>query len=905
MAEGPTGDRGNAAPGAQSGDGGPRAAQARIAYHALAAADVLAALEVDGERGLNGDEIASRRRHYGENRLAGDAGAHPLLIFVRQFTDLMIVVLLVAAIVAGLIGEAIDAVAILVIVLLNGVIGFIQEYRAERALQALQRLSAPRVEALRDGTAVRVAENELVPGDIVLLEAGKVVPADLRLIQSTNLMIDEAPLTGESLPVIKDAEAVVAAEATLPERATMAHKGTYVASGHARCVTVTTGSHTELGMIATLMREHERPMTPLQKRLANFGRWLSASILVICAIVFAAGLLRDEVPLLMFLTAVSLAVAAIPEALPAVVTIALAMGAKRMAAQDALIRRLPAVETLGSVTVICCDKTGTLTQNLMRAERFYSTEMELDQLPAADAGDKTWSAIGRAMALNNDAKIAPDGTIRGDSTEVAILEAAEGSGYSRRELERTWPRTGEVPFTAQRRRMTTVHQGPDDWLVVVKGAPEAVLPLCRDQLGGQGSPVELQRETLLRVAEEAARQGARMLAFAQRRLTAAPVDTGGEDLERDLTFLGLIALADPPRPRVKEALASCRTAGIAVAMITGDHPATAAAIADRLGMDNDGERVVTGVALQALSDEQRAEAVRGTQIYARVSPEQKYDIVTALQRTGECVAMTGDGVNDAPALKRADIGVAMGQKGTDVAREAADTVLLDDNFATIVAAIREGRRIYDNIRKFIKYTMTSNAGEIWTIFLAPFLGLPLPLLPIQILWINLVTDGLPGLALGVEPAEDNVMKRRPRPPDENVFARGMWQHVIWVGLLIGALSLGAQAWAYHRGSENWQTVVFTVLTLSQLAHALAIRSDRGSIFAIGWFGNPALLGAVVLTLGLQMAVVYLEPLQPIFKTTGLTVEELAVCLGLPWVVFVAVETEKWLVRRGLIYRGYS
>jgi Ca2+-transporting ATPase len=874
---------------------------AREDFHTPPVGEVLADFGVDPERGLGEDEVAARRQVYGDNQLAGDGGSRPALILVRQFTDLMIVVLVVAALVAGLIGEMLDAVAILVIVLLNGIVGFIQEYRAERALQALQRLSAPHVEALRDGRASRVAEAALVPGDIIRLEAGDVVPADLRLIRSANLMIDEAPLTGESLPVAKDAEAEVAAETAVAERANMAHKGTLVNSGHALCVTVATGAQTELGRIAELMRGRERPLTPLQRRLARFGRRLFAAVLVICAIIFTSGLLRGEPALLMLLTAVSLAVAAIPEALPAVVTVGLALGAKRIAQRNALVRRLPAVETLGSVTVICCDKTGTLTQNAMRVERFLLPGEELTRLPSTETAAESQRALGRAMALNNDAEAGAESAARGDPTEVALLEAAQEAGFSRDGLQQDWPRVSEIPFEAERRRMTTLHAGPAGALAVVKGAPEAVLPLCRDQLSGDGAG-PLDRAAVIEAAEAAAAEGYRLLAFAERRLDSPPEQPGAEEVERELTFLGLVALADPPRPRVKEALESCETAGITVAMITGDHPATAKAVAARLGMAVDDDAVMTGDELRDLTPEQRSEAVLTTRIYARVSPEQKYDIVTALQDHREFTAMTGDGVNDAPALKQADIGVAMGRKGTDVAREAADAVLLDDDFATIVAAVREGRRIYDNIRKFIKYTMTSNSGEIWTIFLAPFLGLPLPLLPIQILWINLVTDGLPGLALAVEPEERDIMKRPPRPPGESVFARGMWQHMIWVGLLIGGLALGAQAWAYNRGSENWQTVAFTVLTLSQLVHAMAIRSDRDSLFTVGWLSNPSLFGAVVLTLGLQMAVVYLDPLQAVFKTNDLALEELAVSLGLPCVVLVAVEAEKWLMRRGMIYR---
>lgn len=873
-------------------------------FHAVDAEAILRDLEVDPAAGLPPDEVARRRGLWGENRLAAEGAATPVAMLARQFTDLMIVVLLVAAVVAGVIGEALDAVAILIIVVLNGVIGFIQEYRAERALQALQQLTAPHVEVLRDGRRVQVSETDLVPGDIVFLEAGNVVPADLRIVDTAGLMVDEASLTGESLPVTKEAAARLAPDTPLGERSTMAHKGTHVTSGHARCVAVTTGPETELGRIAELMRGSKRPMTPLQRRLAAFSRRLSGGVLVICLLILAAGLLRGEAPLLMFLTAVSLAVAAIPEALPAVVTIALALGAKRMARQNALIRRLPAVETLGSVTIICADKTGTLTQNSMRAEQFHTPEGHGNKLPPAEEAGAAWWALGRAMALNNSVRQGEDGEAQGDPTELAILDAAAHSGFSRAEMEADWPRVADIPFDARRRLMTTLHReeasGAEGGLAIVKGAPEAVIPLCRDQRRGDG--VEpLERARALDTAEEAARSGYRMLAFAERRLDVPPTGPEPEEVERDLTFLGLVALADPPRPRVKEALASCATAGIAVTMITGDHPATAKAIAVRLGIADDEDGVLTGRELHAMSEAERSQAAADCRVYARVSPEQKFDIVTALQARGHFVAMTGDGVNDAPALKQADIGVAMGLKGTDVAREAADAVLLDDDFATVVTAVREGRRIYDNVRKFIKYTMTSNAGEIWTIFLAPFLGLPLPLLPIQILWINLVTDGLPGLAIGVEPAERDIMERPPRRPRESVFTHGAWQHMVWVGLLIGGLSLGAQFWAYHNGSENWQTVVFTVLTFSQLVHVMAIRSERDSLFVIGWLTNPSLLGAVALTVGLQLCVVYLDPLQVIFHTSAMTRDELLVSLGLPWVVLVAVEIEKWLYRRGLIY----
>jgi P-type Ca2+ transporter type 2C len=880
----------------------------RQPFHALATGEALRQMAVDPERGLSPDEVLRQRARHGENRLAPGGGAAPLAMLARQFTQLMIVVLLVAAAIAALIGEATDAIVILAIVVLNAIIGFVQEYRAERALQALRQLSAVSVQVLREGRPNRIDEAELVPGDIVLLEAGNMVPADLRVIDGANLTVDEAALTGESVPVVKDAAATLPADAAIGDRATMAHKGTLVTGGHGRAVTVATGAETELGRIAGLMRERKRPETPLQKRLASFGQRLFLVVLGICAVIFVAGLYRGEPPIDMLLVAVSLAVAAIPEALPAVVTIGLALGAKRMARRNALIRRLPAVESLGSVTVICSDKTGTLTENSMEVQSLITPAGTLARLPGpADAGP-VWQALARAMALNSDAEADSDGVIHGDPTEVAVLEAASDGGATRRSVEAVHPRLGDIPFDPSRRRMATVHDGRDGRLVVVKGAPEAVLPLCCDQAGAAG-PEPLDREALARTAEATAESGFRVLAFAEKTLTASPdgrsqnppASLSAEETECDLTFLGFVALADPPRRGVKQAIAECRTAGIVPVMITGDHPATARAIASRLGILDDGDGVMTGAELAALSPEARADAVSATRVYARVSPEQKLDIVTALQARGHLVAMTGDGVNDAPALKQADIGVAMGLKGTDVAREAADAVLLDDDFATIVAAVREGRRIYDNIRKFIKYTMTSNSGEIWTILAAPFLGLPLPLLPVQILWVNLVTDGLPGLALGVEREEPDIMARPPRPPSESVFAHGAWQHMVWVGILIAALSLGAMAWAYQAGSQNWQTLVFTVLTLSQLVHAMAIRSERQSLFAIGWFSNPALTGAVLLTLALQMAVVYWPPLQAIFHTSGLTPTELIVALILPWVVLVAVEIEKALARRGVVY----
>jgi Ca2+-transporting ATPase len=866
-------------------------------WHTLEAGDVLTHLG-STDHGLTTTAAQQRLRSQGPNTIPGKRHRSLAVMLLGQFTDFMILVLLAAAVISGFIGEPQDTIAILVIVLLNAVIGAVQEFRAERAVAALREMAAPEAHVLRDGEAVTLAAAELVPGDVVLLDAGNIVPADLRLLEIAELQADESALTGESHPVEKQVTRLEQMELPVGDRHNLAFKSSLITRGQGRGVVVATGLDTEIGRIAALLQTEKGVKTPLQLRLARFGRYLALAVLAICAVVFTAGLLQGQPMLLMFLTAVSLAVAAIPEALPAVVTIALAFGARKLVRHNALVRNLPAVETLGSVTCICSDKTGTLTQNRMHAERFFAAGRWYEALP--DTGsDAVLARLAQAMALNNEVAVT-DGRPTGEPTELALFEAAASAGFLKDREEQALPRLASIPFDSHRKQMTTLHRANRGAIAFVKGAPERVLEQCRHTLLDDGT-APLDAGGILAEAERLANEGYRVLAFAVRMLAEEPDKPDAQVLEQDLTFIGLVALIDPPRPEARQAVADCRSAGINPVMITGDHPGTAMAIARRLGIVADGDGLLSGEELAQLDDAAFALAVEKIHVYARVSPQQKLRIVKALQANGEFVAMTGDGVNDAPALKRASIGVAMGQKGTDVAREAADMVLLDDDFATIVRAVRAGRRVFDNIRKFIKDTMSSNSGEIWTLFLAPFLGLPIPLLPIHILWINLVTDGLPGLAFTAEPAEPGIMQRPPRPPQESIFAHGMWQHIVWVGLFVGGVSIASQAWAISRGVEYWQTVVFTVLTVSQLFHSLAVRSETASLFHIGLFSNLPMLGAVILTVLLQLAVIYLPALNTVFHTQPLPLYDLAICLGLSSLVLVAVETEKWLMRHGVIY----
>ena len=908
---------------ASIGEGEPVSAEVKVQWHQAEAGEVVERLGTRSADGLSEAEAGRRLLQYGPNELVAAGMKSPWRILWEQLTALLVVILIFAAVVSALLGDFKDAIAIGAIVVLNAVLGFSQEYRAEKAMAALKKMAAPSVRVRRGGEVRAIPAARLVPGDIVLLEAGNIVAADGRLLESADLQVQEAPLTGESEAVRKTPAAIAEKELPVGDRRNMVYMGTFVTAGRGPAVVTEPGMRTELGRLATLIQTVGREATPLQRRLAHLGKTLAGAALVLVAVIFVLGLMRGEEIRLLFLTAVSIGVAAVPEGLPALVTIALTLGAHRMLKRNVLIRKLPAVETLGSVTVICSDKTGTLTENRMTAAiAVLAGGSRLDLLAAGRTGARVAAAepgfdlVLTGMALCNDAVMPAGGAAPlGDPTEIALAEAAAHLGLRKAELDALLPRVDEVPFNSERKRMTTVHQLPaqaQSWpaelrrvvealgaerVAFTKGAVDSLLQVSdRVWENGRVEPMgDEWRKRLQGLNDSLAKQGMRVLGLAFR-----PAETGeagaGEGIERRLIFLGMAGVIDPPRAEAAQAVAKCKSAGIRPVMITGDHPLTAQYIAASVGMNGEAG-VLTGVDLDRMSVGELEDKAEATPVYARVSPEHKLKIVEALQRRGQIVAMTGDGVNDAPALKRADIGVAMGITGTDVAKEAADMVLLDDNFSTIVAAVEQGRVIYDNLRKFIKYILATNSGEIAVMLVAPLLGMPLPLLPLQILWMNLVTDGLPALALGLEPAESDAMRRPPHPPGESIFHRGLGRHVVWVGLLMGLLSLGTGYWFWRAGDPHWQTLLFTTLTLSQMAHVMAIRSEHDFLFEIGIWSNRALFGAVVMTTLLQMALVYTPSLQRFFKTQALPGGQLGLAVGLSLVIFAAVEVEKWIGRR--------
>jgi Ca2+-transporting ATPase len=920
----------------------PETHAAQADWHRLSVEETVQTLAVVPARGLDSAEAARRLEAYGPNELRERGAKPPWRIFVDQFTGTLVLILIVAAVISAIIADWKDAIAILAIVFLNAVLGFVQEYRAEQAMAALKKLAAPSVRVRRDGALQEIAATQLVPGDIILLEAGNLAPADGRLLEAANLRIQEAILTGESEAVEKITEPIAGEDLALGDQRNMGFLGTTVVYGRGQLAVTATGMQTQLGRVADMIQSVEEGATPLQRRLDQLGRGLAVAALVLVVIIFVMGWLTGESLDLMVMTAISMAVAVVPEGLPAVVTISLALGAQRMLKRQALIRKLPAVETLGSVTVICSDKTGTLTENRMTVtvldlaghrleltEQFHQREPVL--LPAEGGAPLGPGQPGIALllaggALCSDAVLRPhparEGEYHavGDPTEGALVVAAARFGLWEAQLDAAYSRVGEIPFDSDRKRMTTVHcitcgEPPmadqatayalaplheHGYVAFTKGAGDGLLDISdRVWVNDHAEPIDDHwRARVAAGMEQMAEKGMRVLGLAFRPLDAQPTreQMTPDWLERNMILLGLVGMIDPPRAEVRDAVALCKTAGIRPVMITGDHPLTARQIASELGISENG-RVLTGQELARLTPEELAAVVEDVSVYARVSPEHKLNIVQALQSRGHIVSMTGDGVNDAPALRRADIGVAMGITGTDVSKEAAEMVLLDDNFSTIVAAVEEGRAIYDNIRKFIKFSLAGNLGKVITVLVAPLLGLPLPLTPFQILWMNLATDGLLGLGMSVEAPERDTMQRPPYDPNQSIFGRGLGAYILFLGVLIGAIALGMALWAYRSGQAEWQTMVLTTLIFSQAFQALATRSNVDSLFGPGFFRNRPLWIAIIATVALQLLVIYAPFLHTLFGTMPLSAAQLAAVVGASSLVLWVVELEKWFRRR--------
>ncbi|MEH2288862.1 cation-translocating P-type ATPase [Nostoc sp.] len=933
-------------------------------WHSLEVDKALDLLDSNADSGLTPQEIEQRLQKYGPNELEETAGRSTWEILLDQFKNIMLLMLIGVALISGFLdlmalregrlkpGEVPfkDTIAILAIVILNGILGYVQESRAEKALAALKKMTSPLVRVIRDTRLVEIAAKELVPGDVMLLEAGMQIAADGRLLEQSNLQVRESALTGEAEAVNKQASLKLPEETSLGDRLNVVFQGTEVVQGRAKILVTNTGMTTELGKIAAMLQAVESEPTPLQRRMTQLGNVLVTGSLILVAIVVVGGVIKDggfkNIQELLEVS-LSMAVAVVPEGLPAVITVTLALGTQRMVRQNALIRKLPAVETLGSVTTICSDKTGTLTQNKMVVQsistnnktfrvtgegyaptgdfQFNGQKISLEESPEI-------SALSVACAVCNDSvlqKEQGEWAILGDPTEGALITLAGKAGIEKDQWNSKLPRVREFPFSSERKRMSVIAQvegvatgeafsrGVDPaiasflqsqpYLMFTKGSPELILARCTQiHLGNDtGRLTEAQRQKILAENDQMASKGLRVLGFAYKPLVEIPPEGSDETSEQDLVWLGLVGMLDAPRPEVRASVQECREAGIRPVMITGDHQLTARAIATDLGIAQEGDRLLTGQELQRMTDQELEQNVDLVSIYARVSPEHKLRIVQALQRRGRFVAMTGDGVNDAPALKQADIGIAMGITGTDVSKEASDMVLLDDNFATIVSATKEGRVVYTNIRRFIKYILGSNIGEVLTIAAAPLIGLGgVPLTPLQILWMNLVTDGLPALALAVEPPEPDVMQRPPFSPRESIFARGLGSYMIRIGIIFAIISIALMWWAYqhthaagYQGNpEAWKTMVFTTLCIAQMGHAIAIRSNNRLTIEMNPFSNIFVLAAVVVTTILQLMLVYVPPLRDFFGTHYLNMQELGVCIGFSALMFVWIEAEKIFLR---------
>lgn len=871
-------------------------------WHTLKGDEVVLQLRTDGNKGLSMQESEKRLQEIGLNALVEAQKISPFSIFFGQFKDFMVLVLLGATVVSFLLGEMGDAITIIAIVIMNAILGFLQEYRAEKSVETLKQLTAPTARVLRGGQLLEIAAKELVPGDLIELEAGDRIPADCRLLEALGVRVEEAALTGESNAVSKHVRDLKDPDLAVGDRKNMVFMGTTIIHGRAKALVVETGMHTEMGTIAHLIHEAVTEETPLQRRLEQLGKILVILSLVIVAMVVVTGLFRGEPLYQMFLTGVSLAVAAIPEGLPAIVTIALALGVQRMIRAHAIVRRLPAVETLGCTTVICSDKTGTLTKNRMTVTDLWTSDGRFKRSlegkgfinpdhPTLSNGTKdTMQELLKGAVLCNNAHLieeSPESTVwegQGDPTEVAMLRAAVEGGWLPSQLTRHHARIGEIPFESERQRMSVqTRNQKNQTFVYVKGAPDVVIGFCRFMLvNGQIMPLdEKKRKMILEANNAMAAEALRVLAIAYRPTRGTETE---EEWEKELIFTGLMGMIDPPRPEAIAAVKEAARAGVKTVMITGDHPNTARAIAQELGMiktGHDYDLVLTGRELDTLSDDELRQRVEDIRVYARVSPPHKLRVVRAFKERGEIVAMTGDGVNDAPAVKEADIGIAMGITGTDVTKEASAMILTDDNFATIVRAIEEGRAIYDNIRKFIRYLLSCNVGEVLVMFLAAFLGLPLPLLPIQILFVNLVTDGLPAMALGIDPPSPGVMDRKPRDPKESIFARGLGTKIAFRGVLIGVSSLLVFSWALGplgMGLREARTMALATLIMSQLLHVFDARTEDRSFLEVGLFSNPWAVLAVLSSVVMLLTIVYVPGLRELFKTDPLSLMDWVIVL---------------------------
>ena len=864
-------------------------------WHNLEVYEVEKNLRTNIKKGLTQKQVEERKQKYGANQLEQPKKENIVIKFLKQFNDFMIIILLIASVISAVVArmegsnDYFDSIIIIAIVVFNAIMGLVQEAKAEKSLEALKKMSAPTCKVKRNGKIEVIKGEEVVPGDIVILEAGNYVPADCRLIESFNLKVEESSLTGETVPVLKDATIILKENTALGDTFNMAFANTIVVNGHAEAIVTETGMQTKVGKIAKLMITNEAPETPIQKKLGQVGKSLGIGCLLICVFIFLIGLIKKIEPIEMFMTSVGLAVAAIPEGLPAIVTIMLSIGVTKMAKKNSIIRKLPAVETLGSSSVICSDKTGTLTQNKMQVMRVVSAESETSK------AEEKWILSLASMCTDvEEENVQGKMNLVGEPTEVAIVNKLLDYGSTKGQLYQTMKRINDIPFDSNRKMMTTIHEKQGKYFVITKGAPDVLLKRC-SYISENGRVMPLTSAKLFQIEKQnnqMAEDALRVLAVAYMELENLPQQISSDTLEKNLIFAGLIGMMDPPREGVKEAVKVCQKAGIKIVMITGDHIATAKAIAKELGILRKNDLAITGEELDKIPDTILKKEIMRYSVFARVTPEHKVRIVNAYQKTGAVVAMTGDGVNDAPALKNADIGIAMGQNGTDVAKNAADMILTDDNFVTIVEAVKQGRNIFENIRKAVHFLIATNIGEIVTIFLGLLLGLKSPLLAIQLLWVNLVTDSLPAIALGLEPPDKDIMNRKPIDSKKGIFADGLWSKIFAEGAMLGILTLLAFSIGNKLyGLEVGRTMAFVSLGILELIHSFNIKSEE-SIFNVGLLENKYLIGAFLLGVILQVAVVIIPPVATLFKLVPLTGLQWLYTFGISILPLIIMELQK-------------